>query len=136
MKLIGVVRLGRDAELRHTASGDAVASFSAAFEYGRKGADGKRPSQWVDISMFGKRAESLCQYLTKGSQVMVYGGSPHIETFEKRDGTSGVKLSCIADDIELVGGRGESAPARPAAPAQRPQQRSQSAADIDDDIPF
>ena len=134
MKLIGVVRLGRDAELRRTASGDAVASFSGAYEYGRKGADGKRPTQWVDVSMFGKRAESLCQYLTKGSQAMLYASSAHIESFEKRDGTSGTKLSCIADDIELIGSRDESAPSRSApVPAQKPAPRR---AQEDEDIPF
>lgn len=129
MKLIGVVRLGRDAELRHTGSGDAVVSFSGAYEYGRKGNDGKRPSQWADFAMYGKRAESLCQYLTKGSQVMVYGGSPHIETFEKRDGTFGVKLSCVIDDITLIGGRSESTQ----APAQKPAPKR---AQEDEDIPF
>ena len=71
MKAFGLARIGRDAEIRHTAGGDAVASLSLAFTYGRKGEDGKRPTQWVDASLWGKRAEALAQYLTKGSLVAV-----------------------------------------------------------------
>ena len=41
MKAFGLARIGRDAEIRHTAGGDAVASLSLAFTYGRKGEDGK-----------------------------------------------------------------------------------------------
>ena len=71
MKAFGLARIGRDVEIRHTAGGDAVASLSLAFTYGRKGEDGKRPTQWVDASIWGKRAEALAQYLTKGSLVAV-----------------------------------------------------------------
>lgn len=141
MKLIGIVRLGRDAELRYAANGDAVAGFSGAYNYGRKGTDGRRPSQWVDLALWGKRAESLAPYLLKGQQVEVVAGDVHIETFDKRDGTQGVKLTARVEDLELVGSAAErtEAPApapapRPAAPA--PAKSATGFDDMDDEIPF
>lgn len=133
MKLIGKVRLGRDAELRRTAAGDAVASFSGAYDYGRKGDDGKRPSQWVEFSMFGKRAESIHEYLTKGSQVVVYGDSPHSEKYQTRDGAQAEKLVCNVDDIELLGSRTDSTHHAPHKPAQKLAPRR---VQEDEDIPF
>ena len=48
MKAFGLARLGRDAEIRTTSNGEQVATLALAFSYGRKGSDGKRPTQWVD----------------------------------------------------------------------------------------
>ena len=45
MILTGLARIGKDAELRYTASNEPVANLSLAFNYGRKGDDGKRPTQ-------------------------------------------------------------------------------------------
>ena len=47
MQLIGLARLGRDAEIRFTNDGEPVASLSLAFEHGRRGTDGKRTTQWA-----------------------------------------------------------------------------------------
>lgn len=145
MKLIGLVRLGRDAELRHAPSGDAVAGFSGAFNYGKKGQDGNRPSQWVEFTIWGKRAESLQPYLTKGAQVMVVASDVHIETFDKRDGGQGFKLVGRVDDLEFAGSRdaggGQAsapAPARAPAAPRAPQRQAGGTSfdDMDDDIPF
>lgn len=149
MRLVGLVRLGRDAEIRFAANGDPVAGFSGAYNYGRKDQDGRRPSQWVELSLWGKRAESLAPYLVKGSQVEVFASDVHVETYDKRDGGQGVKLVGRVDDLELVSSRGDDsgerpapapAPARaPAPPPSRalaPSRSSTSLADMDDDIPF
>lgn len=66
MILTALARLGRDAELRYTQSGDAVCELALAINYGRKEADGNRPTQWLSASLWGKRAESLAQHLQKG----------------------------------------------------------------------
>ena len=66
MKANGLARIGKDAEVRFTPSGAAVANVSLAFTYGKKGDDGKRPTQWVDASLWGQRAESLAPYIKKG----------------------------------------------------------------------
>jgi single-strand DNA-binding protein len=143
MQLIGMARLGRDAELRHTQDGTAVCSLSLAYNHGRKGPDGKRPTQWVDASLWGKQAESLQQYLVKGKQVCVTLNDVRIETYQGRNG-EGVKLCGNVTNIELVAGSGD-APAAPApaprqqapAPAPRPAPApAQTGFADDDDIPF
>lgn len=158
MKLIGLVRLGRDAEVRFTHSGDAVCSFSGAFNYGRKGEDGKQPSQWVEFALWGQRGEKLAEHLLKGTQLLVVASDVHVETYEKRDGGSGVKLVARVDDLQFAGSRQDGgsdgqqqrssaapapAPQRQAAPP-RPAAGGRSSAprtgtgfdDMDSDIPF
>lgn len=107
-QIAGVFRIGRDTEVRFTQGGDPVASLSLAFNYGRKDQDGKRPSQWIDASLWGKRAESLAQYLTKGSQIYAVLSDPHIETYQGKNG-EGHKLAATVLEIELIGGRREDA---------------------------
>lgn len=142
MKSFGLARIGRDVELRRTAGGDAVISLSLAFSYGRKGEDGKRPTQWVDAALWGKRAESLAPYLVKGGLVAVALEEVHIETYTTRDGVIGSKLAARVLDIELAGG-GErnalqQAPTTRAAPtpAPKPAPAGSGFEDMDDDIPF
>jgi len=136
MQMIGFARLGRDAEVRHTAAGDAVASLSLAFNYGRKDDGGKRPTQWVDGSLWGKRAEALAPYLKKGGGVVVTLDDPHIEEFEGRNG-AGYKLAARVSEIELVGGRDDAPTQRQApAPASAAAKPAAPASMADDDIPF
>ena len=142
MILTGLARIGKDAELRYTASNEPVANLSLAVNYGRKGDDGKRPTQWIEASMWGKRAESLAPHLLKGKQVDVVLEEPHIETFEGRNGTGhklvGRVLSIeFASDGQRQDGQQQSAPApQRQAPAPRPQQPAGGFGDFDDDIPF
>ena len=140
MIITGLARIGRDAEIRHTGSGDAVCNISLAFNYGKKCSDGKRPTQWVEASLWGQRAEALAQYLTKGTAVDVVLSEPHIETFHGKNG-EGHKLVGRVVEIELAGGgqRGESngsAPASRPAPAPAQQQSGSAFDDFEDDIPF
>lgn len=140
MNGFGLARIGRDAELRKTQSGESVLSLSLAFSYGRKGDDGRRPTQWVDATMWGKRAEALAPYLQKGGLVSVTLEEVRIETFTGKNGESH-KLAARVVDIELAGGSkdGSAAPAPQRAPAP-PRAASAPASsgfqDMDDDIPF
>ena len=83
-KWIGVGRLTRDAELSYTNSGTALCKFSIAVNRRKKQGD-----QWVDeasffdIILWGKRGESLNQYLTRGTQLAVEG-SLHQERWAAR----------------------------------------------------
>ena len=135
--LVGLFTIGRDAELRTTQSGDQVAALALAYNYGRKSADGKTPSQWVDAALWGERATKLAEYLTKGTQFYMQLEDLHVETFDKRDGGQGVKLVARVGQIEFT--RGQSSP-RPAAPppAPRPAPKAASSGfdDMDSDIPF
>lgn len=128
MKLIGTGRLGRDVEVKKTQSGKSVGNLSLAWNYGQKAADGNRPSQWVEASMWGEQVERLAPYLKKGTVVDVVLRDVHIETYEGKNGT-GTKLVGVVCDFSFTPaakGDGGSAP----APAPK------SAAPEDDDIPF
>lgn len=147
IQLFGLARVGRDVEVRYTQGGDAVASVSLAFPYGRKGDDGKKPAQWVDGALWGKRAEALAPYLTKGTLVSVTCEDAHIETFQKQGGGEGVKLAARITAIDLAGGGQPHAAQQQQPQQQRQQQRSaaqqrqQAPAgggfeDMADDVPF
>jgi single-strand DNA-binding protein len=103
MQLIGLCRLGRDAELRSTSTGDHVANLSLAFNYGKKGADGKKPTQWVDATLWGRMAESLSPYCTRGKSLHVTIDDAHIESFTKPDGTTATKLTGRVSNLEFAG---------------------------------
>jgi single-strand DNA-binding protein len=137
MKANGLARIGRDVELRHTPNGEAVANLSLAFTYGKRDSDGKRPTQWVEAALWGKRAESLAPYLLKGQQVVAYLEDVSIQTFRKQDGTDGVKLAARVGDLELIAGQGEAqAPAPTRAPAPAAARPSSGFDDMADDIPW
>lgn len=135
--LTGLFRLGRDAEVRYTQAGDAVAQLALAYNYGKK-QDGKQPSQWVDASLWGKRAEALAQYLTKGSTISAVLSDVHIRTYEKKDGGQGFAMSARVLDLEFAGkpqgAQQQAAPKPTPRAAEKP-----ASADVpfeDDDIPF
>lgn len=142
-QMFGLARIGRDVELRYTQAGDAVASVSLAFNYGKKGADNKRPTQWVDGALWGKRAEALAPYLLKGVMLSVTLDDVHIEAYQGKNG-EGHKLAGNITQVELAGGGQQQVqqarqPPQPSAQSQRPPQSRQGQGahpDIDDDIPF
>ncbi|MHB1098336.1 MAG: single-stranded DNA-binding protein [Burkholderiales bacterium] len=130
-------RIGQEPQLRYTQKGDAVMGLSLAYNYGRKGEDGKKPTQWVEGSLWGKQAEALQPYLAKGGQIVATLDDLHIEEYEGKNGP-GHKLVGRIVGLELVGGKpeGSSAPAqRQAAPSPRGGGAS-GFDDMDDDIPF
>ena len=102
-----VGRLTRDAELRYLNSGTAVASISIAVNRSKKDGD-----QWIseanffDVSYFGKGAEGIKPYLTKGTQIAVQG-SLRQDRWEK-DGQKFSRENILADSIELLGSRSSS----------------------------
>ena len=138
-------RVGRDVELRYTPSGMAVAAIALAYEYGRKDQQtGNKPTQWIEVTMWGKTAEALSQYLTKGKQVFIEAKDVHIQTYDKNDGTPGFKLAAEFVGIKFAyDGQGQQQSQAPAQQQQqRPaQQQSQQAApasydEFDSEIPF
>ena len=140
--LTGLFTLGRDAETRVTQGGTTVVQLAVAYNYGRKGEDGKKPSQWVRASMFGKQAETLAPYLTKGKQVSLVIRDLHIATFQKQDGSTGTSLEGVADfdDFARKPKEGGDAPAPAQKPAPRPAPPPSAGSGFDEfdgsDVPF
>lgn len=94
--------LTRDSELRATSSGMQIASFGVAVNDRRKNQSGewKDYPNFIDCVMFGKRAESIFQYLTKGTKVAIEG-KLRWSQWEK-DGQKRSKLEVIVDEIEFM----------------------------------
>ena len=92
--------LGSDPTLRTTQSGP-VASFSVATSR-KRGQD--ENTTWWRCSMFGKRAEVLCQYLKKGDPVLV-SGEPYLRPWTGQDGVEHVGLELMVSDFAFVGGK-------------------------------
>lgn len=137
MKLIGLGRLGRDAELRYTTIGRHVASLSLAYNYGHKY---DRQSQWIEASLWGDQAERLAPYLLKGTLIHVILCDVHVETYAGRSGPD-TKLAGTVMDIEFASGKRaddgqKPAPAQRPAPAQKLQKQASAYDEDDDSIPF
>ena len=123
-------RVGRDAELRAAPSGDSGLNFSVAVS--RKTKD-REDTIWIDCALWGKRAEALAPYVTKGTALTVLGSIDRRE-FQKRDGTQGFAITCRVSELTF-GGRSGNAESAPAPVAKTPADAPQDVP-FDDPIPF
>jgi single-strand DNA-binding protein len=108
-KVILVGRLGKDAETRFTPSGVAVTKFSVATSRRWKDQqtqEWKEETDWSDVTLW--RAENLASYLTKGTQVYVEGRL-QTRSYDDKDGKKVYRTEVVADEVILLGGRGDSA---------------------------
>lgn len=118
--------LGKDAEVKYLSNGDAICNFSVADSQGRD-----KPTIWWNCGLYGKRAESLSQYLTKGQAVTVSGSVSEREWTDK-EGNKRKSMDVRVNDIALQGGRRDAEPQQERRQPQKPAQQ-----DMDDsDIPF
>lgn len=116
--------IGKDAETRYLPDGTAVAQFSIADSQGRE-----KPTIWWNCQLFGKRAESLAQYLLKGGQVTVTGNVTEREWTDK-EGAKRKSMDLRVNDVALQGGK------RDAAPSGSQSKPSGGFDDVDTDPPF
>jgi single-strand DNA-binding protein len=125
--LIG--NLGRDAELKFTPQGTAVATISMATTeiWNDKAGQKQERTEWHRVVLWGKMAESLSPYLEKGKQIYVEG---RLQTREwEKDGVKRWTTEVRADRVQLLGRKdGGSGPQATPHPADVPVP--------DDDIPF
>ena len=108
-KVLLLGNVGKDPEIRSTAGGMTVASFSLATAERAKGADGQwtDKTEWHNLVCFQRTAEIVRDYVKKGSQVFVEG---KIQTRSWDDKTSGEKkyrTEILVNELTLLGGRGE-----------------------------
>ena len=106
-KVILVGNLGRDAELRYTPGGAAVATLNMATteNWTDKSGQKQEKTEWHRVVFWGKVAESLTEYLTKGKQVYIEG---RLETrqWNDKDGNKRYTTEIKGDKIVLLGGGG------------------------------
>jgi single-strand DNA-binding protein len=145
-KAILVGNLGRDAEMRFTAGGTPVATVSLATTERFTDREGqkKEDTQWHRIVIWGKTAESLHEYLTKGKQIYVEGKIQTREWTDK-EGKPAKTTEIRADRIVLLGGGGGGGGegrggGRPSRERYEGGEQAPDAAPVDaphdDDIPF
>ena len=107
-KIMLIGNVGRDAELRYTGSGTAVADFCLAVNRNWRGSDGERREEtnWFRITLWGTRAERVSQYITKGSQLYVEGRL-QVRDVDDDEGHRRTYVDVVANDVQFVGGRRE-----------------------------
>jgi single-strand DNA-binding protein len=122
--------IGKDADVRTTQGGDIVTGWSVAVE-DRSGRE--KTTIWFDVSMWGKRGETLAQYLTKGSRVAVSGD------LGRREYNGKTYLTVRADQVTLLGSaerREERQSYSDVASGDQAPRGGGPMGDIDDEIPF
>lgn len=121
MKQITIAgNIGKDAETRRTQTGDPVTSFNVAVS------DRNKNTVWFGCSLWGKRGESLRQYLTKGSKVVVSGD------LSMREHEGKAYLQVNASEVTLMGGERR----KDTREAYSNASQGGVPADLDDSIPF
>lgn len=142
-KVILIGNLGRDPELKMTPSGQALARFSVATTETWKNQQGERQSktEWHNIVIWGKQAETAEKFLRKGQQIMIEG---RIQYREYQDQTGAKRTACDirCDNFVMLGRRDDASRSggrdaggefdEPMAPPAAPP----AAGGYDDDIPF
>ena len=137
-KIIICGNLGRDPELRYTAQGTPVCSFSMATNERHKDKNGEMQDHttWFRITLWNRLAETASQYLQKGRQVYIEGRL-RVEEYVDRDGKPRHSLEVFATDMQFIGSRGDEAPYERAASAGASSGPADSQPDLsDEDIPF
>jgi single-strand DNA-binding protein len=99
--------LTRDPQLRYLPSNTAVCDFGLAINRTYRDRDGNQKEEtcFVEIATFGRQAETVNQYMSKGSQLLVEGRL-RFESWTDQNGSKRNKLSVVADTCQFIGGRG------------------------------
>lgn len=108
-KIIVVGNLGRDPEMRYTPQGTPLCTFSLASNERRKTSAGEQQdiTTWFRVKVWGKQAEVVSRYLSKGRSVYVEGRL-HVEDWTDRDGKPRYTLEVNASDVHFIdGARGD-----------------------------
>ena len=150
-KVILVGNLGQDPETRYMPSGGAVTNFTVATNESWKDkqtGEQKDRTEWHKVAMFNRLAEIAAEYLRKGSQVYIEG-KLRTRKWQDRDGKDRYTTEIIADEMQMLGGRGGGgggnygsgggSGSSSSGASNAPSGGGQSAPpadDFDDDIPF
>ena len=138
-KVIIVGNLGADPETRYMPSGSAVTNLSVATSEtwkDKQTGEQKERTEWHKVAMFNRLAEIAAEYLRKGSQVYIEG-KLRTRKWQDRDGNDRWTTEIVADEMQMLGGRGGggSAPmSSDRGPSSEPPQGPPD--DFEDDIPF
>lgn len=107
-KVLLMGNLTRDVELRSTQGGTALAKFGMAInrKFKQQSGEMKEETCFVDLTAWGRQAEILNQYTSKGSPLFVEGRLEY-STWESQEGGKRSKLAVVVENFQLMGGRSE-----------------------------
>jgi single-strand DNA-binding protein len=138
-KAIIIGNLGRDPEVRFTPSGRAVAKFSVATTERWTDQQGQKQekTEWHNIVVWGKQAETCGQYLSKGRQVYVEGRITN-RSYDDKDGNKRYITEIVARDVRFLGGGGGAGRSSESGfvPPPGEDAGSPGSPEPEDDIPF
>lgn len=148
-KVILIGRLGRDPEMRYTASGTAVVNFSLATNHFSKDQSGNNTDQteWHNIVAFGRTAEVAGEYLSKGRLVYIEGRL-QTRSWDDQNGQKKYKTEVVCVNMQLLGSRSEGGADIPEEDQSESQETAtkpkaktakktdEAAAEEEDDLPF
>jgi single-strand DNA-binding protein len=145
-KVMLIGNLGKDPEVRYTAGGTAVASFSLATSEKFKGKTGEweEKTEWHNITLWARLAEIAGEYLSKGKTVYIEG---RLQTrkWQDKEGKDRYTTEIVGEKMQMLSGKGEGGGnSGGGRPAQRPAQQEHSQGNSyeepvfnpDDEIPF
>jgi len=137
-KAIIIGNLGKDPEVRYSASGDAIANFSLATSESWKDkntGEKKEQTEWHRCVAYGKLGEIVGQYLRKGSTAYIEG-SIHTRKWQDKDGQDRYSTEIKLSSLQMLGSKQEGQQSQPARQAPKPVASSASFDDLGDDCPF
>ena len=142
-KVMLIGNLGKDPEVRYTAAGTAVASFSLATseKYKNKSGEWEEKTEWHNVTLWARLAEIAGEYLAKGKTVYIEG---RLQTrkWQDRDGKDRYTTEIVGEKMQMLSGKGEGGGGRQGGGRSENQGQSQETAyeeptfNPDDDIPF
>lgn len=137
-KVILMGRLTRDPEMRHTQSNTAVTSFTLAIDRDRKGPNGERQTDFIDCVAWGRQAEFVSQWFTKGMMAIVVG-RVQSRSWEDRNGSKRTSIEVNVDEVSFGESKKqrENQGAEPTYNRKSPAVNANDFSEIDDDdVPF
>ena len=102
-KVLLIANLGKDPEVRYTASGTAVASFSLATseKFKNKGGEWEERTEWHNVILWGRLAEIAGEYLSKGKTVYIEG---RLQTrkWQDKDGKDRYTTEIVGEKMQML----------------------------------
>jgi single-strand DNA-binding protein len=136
-KVLLIGNLTRDPELRYTPGGTAVASFGLAMnrKFRSSAGEDREETCFVEVNSFGRQAEVISEYMSKGRSIFVEGRL-HLDQWEdKQSGAKRSKLTVTAENFQFLGGPPDKGGGKRAS-QPRTEEAPQDEPAADDDIPF
>lgn len=134
-KVILVGNLTRDPEVRVTPSGLSICKIGLAVNrrYRDKDGNDREEATYVDIDSFGKQAEVLGKYLSKGRPLFVEGRL-QLDTWESQSGEKRSKLKVVLENFQFLGGRSDNDSSSESYDRSSSASSSQESSQVDEDI--